>query len=65
MTLGQTISRGEVEAGCGLMEQVLFKGRNLSEKGPSIKRKRPKNAASRDIDCRMFESVFEQSRFGA
>jgi len=36
------------------MEQVLFTGRNLSEKRPSIKRKRPKNAASRDIDCGMF-----------
>jgi hypothetical protein len=43
-----------VEAGCGLMEKVLFRGRNLSEKAPSIKRKRPKNAASRDIDCRIF-----------
>ena len=54
MTLGQTISRVEAEAGCGLMERVLIKGRNLSEKPPSIKRKRPKNAASRDIDCRIF-----------
>ena len=54
MTLGQTIAREEVEAGCGLMEKILFRGRNLSEKGRSIKRKRPKNAASRDIDCRMF-----------
>src|SRR6478672_3019728 len=54
MTLGQTIAREEVEAGCGLMKKVLFKGRNLSEKPPSIKRKRPKNAASRDIDCRIF-----------
>src|SRR5206468_12864737 len=61
MTLGQTIAREEVEAGCGLMEKVLFKGRNLSEKARSIKRKRPKNAASRDIDCRMFQSVFERS----
>jgi hypothetical protein len=43
------------------MEKVLFKGRNLSEKGRSIKRKRPKNAASRDIDWRMFQSVFERS----
>jgi len=43
------------------MEQFLFRGRNLSEKVLSIKRKRPKNAASRDIDCRMFQSVFEQS----
>ena len=32
------------------MEKVLFTGRNLSEKRPSIKRKRPKNAVSRDID---------------
>jgi hypothetical protein len=54
MTLGQTIVLEEVEAGCGLMEKVLFKGRNLSEKAPSIKRKRPKNAVSRDIDCGIF-----------
>jgi len=54
MTLGQTIAREEVEAGCGLMEKVLFEGRNLSEKPPSIKLKRPKNAASSDIDCRIF-----------
>ena len=33
-----------------LMERVLFKGRNLFEKAPAIKRKRPKNAVSRDID---------------
>jgi hypothetical protein len=38
------------------MDQVLFEGRNLSEKPPSIKRKRPKNAASRDIDCRRFQA---------
>jgi hypothetical protein len=62
MTLGQAISRFFVEAGCGLMEQVLFRGRNLSEKAPSIKRKRPKNAASRGIDCRILQSVFERSR---
>ena len=54
MTLGQMIAPEEVEAGCGLMEKILFKGRNLSEKAPSIKLKRPKNAASRDIDCRIF-----------
>src|SRR3982750_1860138 len=54
MTLGQTIAREEVEAGCGLMEKVLFRGRNLSEKPPCIKRKRPKNAAWGDIDCRIF-----------
>src|SRR5438477_11176185 len=59
-TLGQTISRVDVEEGCGLMEQVLSRGRNLSEKAPSIKRKRPKNAASRDIDCHMFQSDFER-----
>src|SRR6185295_11049116 len=35
-------------------EKGPVQGRNLSEKAPSIKRKRPKNAASRDIDCRMF-----------
>ena len=33
MTLGQTIAREEVEAGCGLMEKVLFKGQSL-RKGP-------------------------------
>src|SRR6266536_4600618 len=49
-TLGQTISLLRVEAGCMLMEWVLFRGRNLSEKCRSIKRKRPKNAVSRDID---------------
>ena len=43
MTLGQTISRVEAEAGCGLMERVLIKGRNLpkrvhlsSVKGPKM-----------------------------
>jgi hypothetical protein len=54
MTLGQTIVLEEVVAGCGLMEKVLFRGRNLSENPPSIKRKRPKKAVSRDIDCRIF-----------
>jgi len=39
------------------MEKVLFTGRNLSEKCPSIKLKRPKNAVSRDIDCRMFSKA--------
>ena len=33
-----------------LMKQGPVKGRNLSEKAPAIKRKRPKNAVSRDID---------------
>ena len=37
---------------------VLCAGRNLSEKAASYKRKMRKNAASRDIDCRMFQSVF-------
>src|SRR5919108_5108121 len=63
MTLGQTIRREDVEAGCGLMKKVLLWGRNLSEKAPSIKRKRPKNAASRAIDCRIFWSVFERNRY--
>jgi hypothetical protein len=40
------------------MEGILFEGRNLSETAATIKRKRPKNAASRDIDCRRFQSAF-------
>jgi hypothetical protein len=49
-TLGQAIWRAAVGAGCEFIGWVLFKGRNLSEKTPSIKRKRPKKARSRDID---------------
>src|SRR6185437_7695968 len=32
-----------------LIGPVLFKARNLTEKAPSIKRKRPKKASARDI----------------
>ena len=51
MTLGQTIWREAVGEGCELMDKGPVAGRNLSEKAPAIKRKRPKKAPSRDIDC--------------
>ena len=54
--IGQTISRAGLEAGSWLIDRVLFEGRNLSEKAPAIKRKRPKNAASHDIDCRQIQA---------
>jgi hypothetical protein len=62
-TLGQTISFLPVDEDCGLMDQVLFRGRNLSEKCPCIKHKRPKNAVSRDIDWAIVQSVFERSGY--
>jgi hypothetical protein len=49
MTLGQTIRLEAVEEGSELMAWSCFKGRNLSETGLTIKRKRPKNGPSRDI----------------
>ncbi len=51
-TLGQTIWREPEEEGCVLMGIGPVAGRNLSEKAGAIKRKRPKKAGSRDIDCR-------------
>jgi hypothetical protein len=40
MTLGQTIWRAAVGEACEFIGFVLFSGRNLSEKGTAIKRKR-------------------------
>src|SRR6516164_171157 len=48
-TLGQTIWRELVGEVCELMGNILFKGRNLYEKGGPIKRKRPQKRPSRDI----------------
>jgi hypothetical protein len=42
------------EEGCMLMGEGPVSGRNLSEKCLCIKRKRPKNAVSRDIDGAIF-----------
>src|ERR1700737_2483983 len=58
MTLGQRITFLPGEVVCRLMDQVLFRGRNLSEKCPCIKHKRPKNAVSRDIDWVIFSRAF-------
>jgi hypothetical protein len=44
------ISLLRAEEGCVLMKKCPVWGRNLSEKASTIKRKRPKNALSRDID---------------
>jgi hypothetical protein len=49
MTLGQAIWRELVGEVCELMGNILFRGRNLHEKGGPIKRKRPKKGPSRDI----------------
>src|SRR6266704_6746983 len=50
-TVGQMIRRALVGEGCELMFLDPVRGRNLSEKAPAIKRKRPKKAQRRDIDC--------------
>ena len=44
MTLGQMIWREAVGEGCAFMGPGSCCGRNLYEKAPAIKRKRPKKA---------------------